>query len=461
MRKSKFYPTIFVFLGLIMNLLLISNGRILKGKHWTKANVLINPQSGQIVKIFKSTKGVPHLMQLVEKIVDAKENLLLPGIIDLHVHFREPGYEKKETFETGSAAAVAGGITIVNDMPDNIPYIDSIEKMHLKEKTISGKSYVDYGLYIGLSRDGEIENVNQHNLLYPVGVKIYYYRERERDHILKANLPKDLLYVFHAEKSTLLNNKQEKCETYTDLEMKRPEKAEIEAVKEIINFAKKGYRTHITHVSSWRTIQLIYEAKRNGVHITFDTAPHYLILSNEDVKGRENLAKCYPPLRNKINKIALTRLFRSGFIEAISSSHSPHETEERKKPLCQAPAGIAAIQYTLPLIYTLYKKVHASNPKILTKMLSENPAKILNIKKRGKIKTGNYADIIIFDHKKRWKIDPENNYSKSKETPYDGMVVRGLVKATILRGKIVYMNENHLNKEGKNITSFPTENHQT
>ncbi|MGQ4891125.1 MAG: dihydroorotase [Candidatus Njordarchaeia archaeon] len=412
---------------------------------------MVNPQSGFIVRIYKSTKGLPHLLQHVDKVINAKESLLLPGIIDLHVHFREPGYEHKETFETGSAAAVAGGITLVNDMPDNLPYIDSIDKLRKKEEIVRGKSYVDYGLYIGLPKVNTLKSFLALKPPLPIGVKVYYYKEEERKTLLEGKLPKDFLYVFHAEKSDFLSEENDYCQSYIDFEKKRPKKAEVEAVKEIVNIAKKGFKTHITHVSSWRSIQLIIEAKRSGTPITFDVAPHHLILSSEEVKGRESLAKCYPPLRDKLNKIALTRLFRAGQIEAIASSHNPHTQEEKKTNLCQAPAGIAAVQYTLPLIYTLFKKIHATEPKILTKMLSENPAKIIGAKKRGKIKTGNYADIIIFDHKKKWVITPENNYSKAKETPYDGMVVRGIVKATILRGKIVYMNENHISKKGKNI----------
>ena len=435
-----------------MSLILLRGGRVLKGKHWVRANLVINPHTGRIVNMYRSSKINLYLKSQIDQIIDAKENLILPGLIDLHFHFNGLD-ETTRIFETESAAAVAGGVSTVIDVLDEKPYTNFLDKLSQRDEILGERSFTDYGLAIGLPDNlDEFKKVSTNEPVF-IGVKIKYYRENEEKIVHSSKLPKNLLYIFHAESRHHIDD-DANCLNYDEFEKKRPEKAEIEAVKDIVKFSEKGYKVHITHVSSWKAIDLILRAKKMNNNITFDTTPYYLILSRDEIKGREELAICYPPLRDKLNKIVLTRMFRYGLIEAISSSHTPKNTDIKRTNLCEIPPGISAVQYTLPLIFTLSKKIHVKDPRILLKVLSENPAKIIGLKDKGRVKVGNYADLIIFDHRKKWRIDPELNYSKAKETPYDGMVVRGVVKATFIRGNLVYFEGELLQKVGKNIINL-------
>jgi len=435
-----------------MGYILIRGGRILKGKHWVRANILVNEDSGKIVGIFKNRTIPNYFKSKIGTIVNARDRLVLPGRIDIHVHFREPGHEYKETFETGSAAAIAGGTTIIADMPNNDPPTNSVERFYKKLEIVSGRSYSDFMFYIGVPEDySELQAIKN---IKPriAGVKIYYYNFHDSNLFKKIDPPSDLLYIFHAEDAEYMADEEIGCNTYDDFEAKRPEKAEVEAVKEIINLAYNGYKVHITHVSTWQSLELILSAKKRvNNRITFDVTPHHLIISKEEAEKMGGIAKCYPPLRNKLNKLALSRAFRMGLIDAIASDHAPHSIDEKKTNLCAAKPGIAVIQYVLPIMFTLYKKLHIKDPRILLKVLSENPSKILNLRKRGKIKIGYYADLVIFNHRKRWIIRPDENFSKNKETPFDGMVVRGYVEATFLRGQIVYRDGELIKKIGKYV----------
>ncbi len=435
-------------------MLLIRKGRILKGKHWIRVNIVIN-ESGKIVDIYKSDNVKQFWLAKVNNVYNAKEFLLLPGIIDMHVHFREPGFEWKEDFLTGSKSAIAGGVTIIADMPNNDPKIDSFEMFKRKFDLIKDKSYCDFLLYVGLPKNSmELEKFLKvkNSFPLPAGVKVYLYNAEEEDILIQEDLPRDFLYVIHAEDHRYLTPISD-CESYSSFEKSRPREAEISAVKKIIEIArKKQLRFHIAHLSSYEALIEIIKAKREGIKITAEVTPHHLILNKELGEKLKGVAKCYPPLRTELDRRMLWRGVLSGYIDAIASDHAPHAAGEKLVNLCKASPGINGVQLLLPLIYTLIKKTHVRDLEPIINALTRNPAKILGLKNRGKIKIGFYADIIIFNPRKEWKVTSEVLFSKSSITPYEGMRVKGWVKATFLRGKLVYEDMTFLKKIGTYAT---------
>jgi len=383
---------------------------------------------------------------MVDAIYDAGDMMILPGLIDIHVHFREPGMEYKEDFESGSKCAIASGVTVVGDMPNNIPRIDSLERFSEKAKLIHGKSYVDYFLYMELAESEEIKkSLKLKNP--PRAIKVYLPDRRHHLLISGDRFPRDMLYVFHAEHPDYLDERE--VVDLEDLYKARPPEAELKGIEFAIRFAQQGYRVHITHVSIGRGIERIMEAKRAGLKVTCDTTPHYLVFYLERVPRDSPIYKVLPPLRRKEERDKLLRALAMGYIDIIASDHAPHHVDE-KKDFKSAGFGIQSLQYLLPIMFSLCKKMHISFEKVLEKMTSM-PARVFGLKWRGRIRPGYFADLVVFDGRKKWVVDPEFCYSKSKISPYDGMLLRGEVRATFLRGHLVFEDGEFLKRIGKHV----------
>jgi len=426
--------------------LLIRNIKLFKGKYLTRANILIS-EDGKIVKIYRSMYTNHYFFSRINEIYNGKERLALPGIIDLHVHFREPGFEYKEDFETGSKAAIAGGTTIVADMPNNNPRIKTLEDLLMKLRKIKNRSYVDYLLYLEVPDKMEEYDKIIRSDIKPAGIKVYFYLTNEENAFLKGNISPHFLYIIHAEDSRYIKSSYE-CHSYKSFALSRPNIAEKNAVIKALEMARKGVTIHFTHISTLDAVLEIQKAKKMGLPITADVTPHHLLLTIEDGEKLGSVAKCYPPLRTELDRRFLINAIEGGIIDAIATDHAPHAPKEKRMDLCRSSAGIASVQYTFSLIFTLLRKYRISDPRPFLKALSENPAKILGLEDRGKIAVGYYADIVIFNYKKKWRIWDEDGYSKAKCTPWNGMMVYGLVEATFLRGKLVYEEGEFLKKIG-------------
>ncbi|MEX2690814.1 MAG: dihydroorotase family protein [Candidatus Njordarchaeum guaymaensis] len=440
---------------------LIRNIRILRNNRFQEANILVS-NDGKIIKIFRSSKGLNYFFSKVDQVYLGRNLILLPGFIDMHVHFREPGETFKEDFETGSKAAVAGGFVIVADMPNNKPEINSFELFSKKIELVSKKSYVDFLLYVSVPTVNEL-NMFMKSRVKPSGIKIYFYRKRDAEFFLHEELISELLYIIHAEDGELLREAKD-CESFKAFTRARPREAEISAIKKIISrlssWEKNVYKQkrkpkiHITHLSTMEGLILLTEARHKGLKITIDVTPHHLLLNETDGSKLGTWAKCYPPLRTKKdNNYLLYGLF-TGKIDAIASDHAPHTIEEKSKSLCEAPGGIASIQYVFPLLYTRIKKSSYENFPTLIRALSQNPARILGLDKRGSLRVGNFADFVLFDNKCKWRIGEEYNFSKCKKTPYDGRTVLGKIISTFIRGELVYSDGVFLRKIGRYATKI-------
>ncbi|MCR8453438.1 MAG: dihydroorotase family protein [Crenarchaeota archaeon] len=424
--------------------MLVLRGLAFIGGKWQRANIAIS-DSGYIVRIWRSSYVNRQILSKVDAIYNASEYLIIPGLVDVHVHFREPGEEYKEDFATGSKAALASGITTVGDMPNNRPPIDSLENFKKKLQIVSKNAYTDFFLYVMLTSPSELSNI--YKKYGSVPVKVYLYHRNSIENLFKWSLPRELLYVFHAEHPEYVTD-HNKAKDAHELDSIRPIQAELKGLDVAIKFAMENKcRVHITHVTSYAVVKEIAEARKKGIRITCDVTPHHLVFFLERINPRSPLYKVLPPIRNRDAHISLIKAVARGLVDAIASDHAPHSHKEKECDFSEAPPGIAGIQYLLPLLYSI-SKVTNIDFELLVRMASENPARIFGIRKKGRIKVGNLADLVVFDPKCKEVIDPDKSLSKATQHPYNGMLVRGKVIATFLRGRLVYENEYITSKSG-------------
>ncbi|NIQ05736.1 MAG: dihydroorotase family protein [Candidatus Korarchaeota archaeon] len=431
---------------------LIRNAKIFRRGQLTKVNLVVSRRSGRIIRIFKSPLSNRFFVKRSEGVYDAEGCWALPGVVDMHVHFREPGEVEKEDFKSGSAAAAAGGVTFVADMPNNNPPINSTRRLKEKAKLVENKSFINYALYLGLPQLPDEISEAYHGNVKPIGVKVYYYRGREKDLFHSGTLPKDPLYVVHPEDPNFIE--EGGYETYKEFEAARPVRAEVEAIKNLLNMAEKGYRIHFTHITSKRSLDLIKQGKREGLPISADVTPHHLLLDIESVQDHQSIAKCHPPLRREVDRRALFEGLLTGQIDAIASDHAPHRLEEKHQDFVNAPAGIPSVQFMFPLTCSLARNYRKKRLETIIKAHTRIPSQLLGLDGRGWIKTGNFADILLYDPTAKWIIKAENTFSKAKFSPYNGRVVKGKVISTFVNGRLVFHRGELLTKEGR---FFPIE----
>lgn len=423
-------------------LLLIRNVMIPRKNHFTRAHILIEKE--RIVRLVKS-EYIRYYIRNVDAIYNAQEQIALPAAIDLHVHFREPGQEYKEDWESGSKAAIAGGVCFVVDMPNNVPPINTVEQLLAKAKIAEQKSYVDFDLWMLITSSSESLKARD---LCP-GFKVYLYNREQFKLFLNEKYPAGTFFIVHAEHPDFII---ENGADYDSFEKSRPSKAEIEAVNTVLKIAKeRQYRIHITHISTKAALEQIINAKKSGLQITTDITLHHLILTKNYGRKIGARAKCNPPLRSREDRDALIRGLLNGWIDCITTDHAPHSKEEKKSDFKNAPSGIASIEFFMPLIFSLAKKLNLSATKFckIIEAFSLKPARILKLRNYGKLKPGMFANIVILDSKVAWRIDEDEMISKAKNTPYHGMLVKGKITAVFLRGNLVFDGENFITRKGR------------
>ena len=351
---------------------------------------------GKINKIKKS-------MDKCEKI----DGVILPGGIDLHVHFREPGYEKKEDFYTGSMSAAFGGITFVADMPNNQPRIDSKEIWEEKREIVKNKANVDYTLFAMLtSENGDFK--------VPAPYKWYMYEEN----IEKEKISKDIFITVHSEMKECISS----ANSLRDYDFARPESCERKAIRKLGEYERKF---HIAHISSIDSVEL---CKIFG--FTCEVTPHHLFLHRDMNLGA--WGKVNPPLRAKCQSDRLWDALLDGRIDIVASDHAPHTVEEKERKFEEAPPGIPEVETYLPIFMYLVKAGRISLKRAV-EVLMNRPGEILGVKK-GKIEEGYDADFIALDFGDVKKIDAKKLHYKCGWTPYEGFY--GIFPHTvIIRGE--------------------------
>ncbi len=411
-------------------------------KLWYKGKTLalgLAIDKGKIVSISKNIR-----LPKSNENINCKGKIVLPGLIDVHVHFREPGFTWKEDWLTGSKAAVHGGITFVMDMPNTDPPTTTIRNL-IEKKELAKKSVVNFGLYAGVVKENinEIKDLANHSIAFKVYMSESTGGLRLDDNVLLtkafSNISKTGKVVcVHAENQTINDHSLRMHRRSTDpfeFSLARPIESEVSAIKNAIEIARQTkVKLHVCHVSTKDGLNLIRKAKKN-IDITCETCPHYLFMTQNDLREKGTLAKINPPTRTKEDQIALWKGISNGTIDILSSDHAPHTMQEKLQDMWLAPAGVPGVETTLQLMLNAVNKRMIKLGKIV-KLMHENPVKRFGLTNYG-IEVGNNANLTIIDLKKEWKISNDNLLTKCKWSPYDGWEGKGIPIMTIVNGKLL------------------------
>lgn len=379
-------------------------------------------------------------------IIDAAGCFVMPGLVDLHVHFREPGFEYKETIKTGSMAAAHGGVTTVFPMPNTKPVIDSVDMYDKVQKIIDRDAVVNVHQVASVTLGQQGETPVDVAALKKAGciaisedgksvMNSQVYREA-----MKAAAAEDVLVMAHCEDKNLVNggalNEGVASRRYHVNGITNAVEDVIVA-RDILLSKETGCRLHLCHCSTADSVKLIKAAKDEGLKVTGEVCPHHFMLCDEDIIEDNADYKMNPPLRSRADMEAVREGLRNGTMDVISTDHAPHSAEEKAKPIGAAPFGITGIETSLCLTYTGLVLTGILTPMQMVEKMSYNPAKIAGID-RGTLLPGRPADIIIVNVDDEIVIDRNDFVSKGHNTPFDGYKVKGIVEYTIVGGKIVY-----------------------
>lgn len=380
------------------------------------------------------------------EVIDAEGLFVMPGFIDLHVHFREPGFTYKETVKTGSMAAAAGGYTTVCPMPNTKPVADSRERIEDFLGIVERDSLINV-LPVGsitVGQDGKVlsdfEGMKEAGIcaLSEDGKSVMDEKLYEKGMELAKELS---LPVFaHCEDKTLVGDgvmNEGEAAKRLGLNGISNEVEDIIVRRDIKLSEKTGARLHLCHCSTKNSVDYIRTAKEKGQGVTGEVCPHHFTLCEDDITCDHGDFKMNPPLRSREDVEALRKGLKEGVIDVISTDHAPHGSEENDASMKTAPFGIVGLETAFCLGVTeLVKKGYLTRMELVEKM-STNPAKVLGIAK-GTLRTGAVADVVIADFDREWVIDRKKFFSKGKNTPFDGRTVRGKVLRTMVGGKTVY-----------------------
>ncbi|CDZ24121.1 Dihydroorotase [[Clostridium] cellulosi] len=376
-------------------------------------------------------------------IIDASGLYAAPGIVDMHVHLRDPGQTYKEDILTGCAAAAAGGVTSIAAMPNTVPVCDNPEIIeYVKEKSKStgvhvypiaavtkGQNGQELCDFESLKNAGAVAFSDDGKPVENAGLML---EAMKRAH--KAGS----IVISHCEDSSLAGGIINEGEASKKLNVKGiPNSAEaVQAAREAILSLTSGLPVHIAHVSAAETVEVIREAKKRGAKITAETCPHYICLDESKTLTRDADFRMNPPLRTKKDVEAVIKGLRDGTIDVIATDHAPHTSFE-KSDFENAPNGVVGLETSLAVCITYLVKPGILTLKELFEKMSVNPAKILGIK-AGTLAIGAKADVVLFDPEEKFLVLPIKLHSKSHNTPFKGMTLYGRVKYTISDGKVIY-----------------------
>jgi dihydroorotase len=419
--------------------ILIKNGHIIDpaNKVDEKLDVLVS--DGKIAKLGKPGSLAVNGSQ----VIDANGKLVVPGLIDMHVHLREPGFEYKETIATGTAAARAGGFTSVCSMPNTNPVNDcrSVTEFIISQAAKEAAARVfPIGAITKGSKGEELAEMGELHRAgcvaisddgRPVMNAAIMRRAMEYSKIF------DLAVISHCEDASL-SAKGVMNEGFVSTELGLrgiPAAAEeVMAARDIALAGLTGCRLHIAHVSTAGSVRLVREAKQRGVKVTAETCPHYFTLTDEAARGYNTMAKMNPPLRTAEDVAAVKQGLKDGTIDVIATDHAPHGMDEKSVEFDYAPFGIVGLETALGLTFKLVQEGTLALSGAIAK-LSINPATILTLGK-GTLSVGVDADITIIDPDIEWTVDASQFRSKSRNTPFNGWKLKGRAVRTIVGGKI-------------------------
>jgi dihydroorotase (multifunctional complex type) len=375
-----------------------------------------------------------------EQIVDASGKLVLPGFIDSHVHFRDPGGTHKEDFLSGTQAALAGGVTTVLDMPNTQPATDSREHLAAKVASVAPKAVVDYGFYFGATDTNMDEAVSISNEI--AAMKLYMGSSTGSLLVTEFSPIFRHFSTFPLHKPLVVHAEDEQSLQYfgsqglQDHNQNRPPVSAQIALSRALAIAEKTGRVlHIAHTTTERELELIQEARHKGVRVTCEVTPLHLFLNENDQHRLGNFGKVNPPLRSERDQQALWRYF--DVIDTIGTDHAPHTRAEKDQPYAKAPSGMPGVQTMLPLMLTAVSEGKITLQDVVKRCVV-NPARIFGLATKGALEVGKDADIVLVNPDLEYETANEQILSKCGWTPFAGKKVKGKIEQVFIRGTLAY-----------------------
>ena len=384
------------------------------------------------------------------KIIDCTGLFILPGIIDVHVHFREPGNEQKANMNSESLAALAGGVTTVFDMPNNTPAITTEDAFFAKLELAKKKMNCNFKLFFGLTNNN-ISQALSLNSEYLAGLKLFLGSSTgnmlvdNQDAIEELFKKSDKIIVAHCEDENLIRNNKERYEKLSPLpynihSLIRDTQVCYNSSRFAVETAKKyGTDFHIAHITTAKEISLLSNDGLGNKKITAEVSPNHLYFCEEDYKTYKNLIKCNPSIKSSADRKALRQALKEGYIDIVATDHAPHLLSEKQREYFSAPSGIPSIQFSLLMMLQIAKEENWDLYLIAEKM-SGNPAQRFGIKQRGFIKKDYFADLVIINPAKKTTVSKEKILSLCSWSPLEDKTFDNSVEMTMLNGKIVYTN---------------------
>ena len=419
-------------------MILIKGGRVCDGVSVKVRDLLIG--HGEIAAIGEE---IPETGDM--RVINATGLVIVPGLVDMHVHFRDPGYEYKEDIPTGSEAAAAGGVTTCCCMPNTLPVADDVGTIQYIIKKSKGAPVrvLPVGAVTMGQKGGELTDFAALRAAGAVALSDDGYAIESAGLMRRAmRLACDngLVIISHCEDSGMVSDypvNEGAVSAKLGLPGRPAIAEELMVARDVMLAAETGARVHIAHVSTAASVEIIRKAKAAGIRATAETCPQYFSLTEDEVLRQGALARVNPPLRTAADVAAIIRGLADGTIDAIATDHAPHAAPEKAKPLTEAPSGMIGLETSLALALTFLHQTGDLSINELIALMSTNPAGILGIK-AGALSVGEAADVAIFNPDEEWTVAPEDFKSKARNTPFAGMKLRGKVKYTICRGNVVY-----------------------
>lgn len=436
--------------------IIIKNGRVLNPATNTDevCDVLID--NGTVVKMEKKIE------EKADREIDAAGCFVMPGFIDLHVHLRDPGFEQKETIETGCRAAAHGGFTTILAMPNTRPVVDNadvVNYVHTKAKTVGIVNVLQVGAITKGQQGRELADIDG---MVAAGIpaisedgKSVMNAELYREAMMKA-AEHGIAVLAHCEDANLVNGGVMNEDAHAkELGLKGITNSveDVIVARDIMLCRETGVKLHLCHCSTKNSVKMVEYAKLEGITVTAEVCPHHFTLTSDDIHkikptidpekkvaieaDADTNFKMNPPLRAQEDVQALKEGLRDDIMDVIATDHAPHTFEEKNTSMKNAPFGIVGLETAASLTYTELVAQNYLTPMQMAEKMSYNPAKVIGLEK-GDIAPGKVADLVIFDPEKAYTIDKHSFAGKSKNTPFHGRKVTGKVRVTIVGGHVVY-----------------------